>query len=84
MIRAVHIRPDGRKLLILGLDQTNVERLKSGQPVLVEGGLMGLDVPIDVAIMYGETLDNVAKDLREMGFSSIPDPLPSLVKPSNA
>lgn len=84
MIRAVHTNPEGRKLLILGIDKTNVERIKAGQPILVKGDQMGLDLPIDVAILYGESLDDVAKSLRDMGFVSIPDPLPPPVKVTDA
>lgn len=76
MIRAVATKKDGRKLLILGVDRTNIERLTSKQPIMVQGNQFGLDLPVDILIMFGETLDDVATELRQSGVGPVPNPLP--------
>lgn len=80
MIRALTTQKDGRKMLILGVDRINIERLTSKQPIIVRGGQFGMDLPMDVLIMFGETLDDVAAELRQNGFESVPDPLPNPVR----
>lgn len=80
MIRAVGTQKDGRKLLIFGLDAINIERLKAKDAIFVRGNQFGLNLPVDVLIMYGDTLDEVAEDLRKSGLGSIPNPLPDPVE----
>lgn len=80
MIRALGTQTNGRKILILGLDKTNIEKLTAGQPISVRGNQFGLNLPVNFVIMYGETLDDVAKELHEAGIGPIPDPLPEPVK----
>jgi hypothetical protein len=77
MIRALGTQQNGRQILILGIDKTNVEKLTSGQPIFVGGkNKYGLDVPIDFVILYGETLDKVSEMLTACGICSIPNSLP--------
>jgi hypothetical protein len=56
---------DGRPMLLLGIEAENVKRLKEGQPIHVNG--REDDLPIDVVIMYGETLQDVLDDLVKAG-----------------
>ena len=81
MIRAVATRADGTKLLLLGVDERNVERLKAGKPIMVEGGPLGLP-NVAVAIMYGETMQAIIDELKEAGIS-VPDHVPDDITPGN-
>lgn len=59
---------------ILGIDAENVKRLKEGKPILVSlAELGGTD---DVYIMYGETLDDIAKELERSSGNPLPTPTP--------
>jgi hypothetical protein len=83
MLRALG-NANGRKFLILGVDKANVEKLMAKKPIIVRGNEFGLDLSIDVVIMYGDTLEEVAKELRDNGIGPIPDPLPGPVEKPNA
>jgi hypothetical protein len=67
MIKAM-ARIGERRLLILGLDQKNIEMLQDKKPIHFNGGTVGLDDQMDVVILYGRTLDEIAKELRDTGF----------------
>ena len=58
--------------LILGIDKENVKRLTSDKPILFDGKPFGFDGQI--AIVYGETLWDIAKslDLDLTGFDDYP------------
>lgn len=57
---------------ILGIDAENIERLKAGQPIVVSlAELGGTD---DVVIMYGETLEAIAKELEKASGQKLPVP----------
>lgn len=72
MIRAVFSRGDGkRKLLLIGLSEENVRRLRDGKPVLLEGEEIGLDV--DVCVCHGETEQALMGELRAIGLLPIPE-----------
>lgn len=63
-------------LMILGLDAENVKRLKEGQPILKSlAQFGGTD---DILIVYGETLDDVRKQL-EKAFGALPQESKPLV-----
>jgi hypothetical protein len=47
--------------IILGIDAENVKRLKENRPIFVNGS--ELDIPMDICIMYGDTLKEVADSL---------------------
>lgn len=54
---------------ILGIDAENVRRLKSGQPIRVDlKQLGGTDV---VAIVYGDTLDEITRELERASGQSL-------------
>lgn len=60
-------------LCILGLDAENIRRLTTGQPILVSlSQLGGTD---DVMICYGETLEQIQRDL-EKATGPFPRPTP--------
>jgi hypothetical protein len=70
MIYAIATGKDGRKILLLGVDDRNIERLTSGKPLHADGGLVGL--PIDVVLLHGKTYQDVIEQIRKAGFD-IPD-----------
>jgi len=61
-------------MFILGLDAENVRRLKAGQPIVVS--LAELGGSDDVAIMYGDTLEDVQRELERAQGSPLPKPTP--------
>lgn len=61
-------------VFILGIDAENVRRLKEGKPILVSlAEIGGRD---DVLIVYGETLQDIARDLEEASGAKLPNPTP--------
>jgi hypothetical protein len=67
MIRMTIINPrTGKRLLLLGLDRENVNRLTDGKPILVEGEPMNL--PFDVSVVFGETLEEIRAELEKGGL----------------
>lgn len=76
MIRLTITNPtSGKKLLLLGVDRENINRLTAGQPIFVEGGPMGL--PFDVSVAFGETLDDVRAELEKGGLRFPPKEPPN-------
>lgn len=59
MIRAGFTTPDGRLVLLLGLSEENVRRMRAGSPVHVDGKDMGVDAEI---VIFGGRGDE--QDLR--------------------
>jgi hypothetical protein len=60
---------DGRPLLMLGITDENVARLKAGKPILVKAddvAAMGLPA-IAVAIQYGATEQAILDDIMDQG-----------------
>lgn len=55
---------DGRELLILGLSQVNLDRLKADQPIAFHGDTVGLP-GLEIMIFAGETEQSMARDLAE-------------------
>ena len=59
-------------LFILGLDAENIRRLMAGRPIVVSlAQLGGTD---DVAIMYGDSLADIAKELEQASGHPLPEP----------
>jgi len=57
---------------ILGLDAENVRRLTTGHPILVSlAELGGTD---DVIIMYGNTLNDIERDIEATTGQPLPEP----------
>lgn len=62
-------------LMILGIDAENVKRLKEGKPILK--ALSQFGGKDDVLIIYGDTLDDVQRELeRTIGPLPTAQPLP--------
>lgn len=74
MIRATGTDSKGHRFLILGVDRQNIDRLTSGKPIHVKGETVGL--PVDVWIVFGETLQLVTDELVAAGVV-----LPTPAKP---
>jgi len=58
-------------MMILGIDAENVRRLKDGKPILK--ALSQFGGKDDILIIYGDTLDDVQKQLEE-AIGSLPRP----------
>lgn len=59
-------------VFIFGIDAENVKRLKAGNPIIVSlAELGGTD---DVVIMYGETLEDIQRELEEAQGAPLPQP----------
>jgi hypothetical protein len=65
MLKAVMTKGDGTKLILLGLEEQNIQRLKEGQPIHVEGEDIGFP-GIQIGIMYGETQQHMIDELKEV------------------
>lgn len=46
--------------VLLGIDRENIKRLQDNKPIRVKGSELGIDH--DIFIVYGETLDDIAKE----------------------
>jgi hypothetical protein len=51
-------------VLIFGLSEVNMTKLKEGKPITIE--LEGLGLPGKVFIFYGKTEDDMKKDLQSL------------------
>lgn len=61
-------------MFILGIDAENIKRLQEGRPIMLSlAELGGTD---DLAIMYGETLADIARELEESSGQSLPEATP--------
>lgn len=62
---------DGKPVVILGLTEPNVERMKGGEPVHVKATEVALLAGVDVhiAITYGDTEEDILAALREQGIT---------------
>lgn len=47
----------GRKIIGLGVEEKNLERLRAGDPIYIFGEEMGL--PFDIAIYYGKDMNTL-------------------------
>lgn len=65
MIKAGGTTGDGRRLLVIGLSRTNVEKLLANQPIRFAADQLG--VACEVLILGGETEDDIEQDLRALG-----------------
>ncbi len=67
MIKAVRSNADGtRKLLLLGLSEANVQRLRQDKPILIEGAELGLQV--DVLLCHGANERAITEKLESKGM----------------
>lgn len=66
MIRMTGRLANGIPFLLLGVDDENIKRLTSGQPIRCAGHTVGIDG--DVLIVHGKTLDDVKDTLAKAGI----------------
>jgi hypothetical protein len=70
MIQALATMGDGRLLVLLGLSQGNIDRLKAGKPIWVDPQVLLQVKPTEViggiALVYGATEAAIAKDLETL------------------
>lgn len=60
MIKFVATRKDGGgKLVGLGIEEGNVERLREGKPIHLDLRDMGIEQPIEILIFYGKTFKDL-------------------------
>ena len=72
MIKATTTGKDGRPLLILGLSERNIELLQRGQPILIDGRELGLDLDCQIALMAGKDEADILRQLRNAGLGILP------------
>lgn len=82
MLKAVMTKGDGTKLILLGLEEMNIQRLKEGKPIHVEGEDIGFP-GIQIGIMYGETQQAMMDELKKSGVELPIDRAP-VVQPGQA
>lgn len=56
--------PNGRTGVGLGITKENLEELKKGHPIHVSLEELNLPHKIDVMIMYGDTVEDIAKEVK--------------------
>lgn len=61
MVIAKTTGADGKPILILGLSEGNIQCLKEGKPIAVEGAHLGFSGKI--YLMYGETEQHIAAEI---------------------
>lgn len=61
MIRATVTGRGGRKGIILGLEEGNIERLRQGKPIHIHADELGFAG--DIMIVYGKTQEDIAAEL---------------------
>ncbi len=67
--RAIRMDDSKKELIILGLSAENVRRLQNGEDILLTRETHGEGIPehLGISIIYGETEQKMADQLREMG-----------------
>jgi len=63
MLKAMMEGADGTKLYVFGLSHGNLDRLREGRPILIEGSEIGLEGR--VLIFAGETEQSMARELAD-------------------
>jgi len=63
MIKFTATTKDGKRLLGLGLSHVNLDRLREGKPINIDGTSVGIE-GLDVLIFAGETEASMAKALK--------------------
>lgn len=67
MIKAKFHQRSGRALILLGLSEENLRRLREDQPILVRGA--DVEMPdLDIAIVAGRTEEGITQMLKDAGW----------------
>lgn len=61
MIKAIANTKEGRKILIMGLSDLNVEKLTEGKPIHFDLEPLGMEGAI--VILHGKTEDDISADI---------------------
>lgn len=62
------IKARAGSLILLGLSEGNLGRLREGKPILVKGTDLGIEGGLEIAIMYGATEDDIILELQRSGI----------------
>jgi len=62
MIKMAGTTTDGRQIILLGLSEGNLQRLREKKPIHIHSEEFHIP-DIDIVIMWGETEDALAKEL---------------------
>lgn len=75
---------EGKTFLLLGVSRLNIEKLITGRPIKVTRESHGNGIPTDleIAIIFGETEEEIAAQLRNIG--AIKANTPVMAQPRNA
>lgn len=65
MIKATAQAKNGRTLILLGIEEGNVVKLKEGKPILVKSEDLHLPGNFEIMICYEETGDKMLEKLRQ-------------------
>jgi hypothetical protein len=68
MIKFTLPKSDGQKILGFAITETNVERLKQGDPIYFDLNELGV-AGYDVLIMYGKDQEDIGKQLKEAALA---------------
>lgn len=71
MIKAI-LDVSGMQIAVLGLTRENIDRLLDNQPIMLDLSQLGL-APQRIAILAGETEDDIIQDLRALGADRTPN-----------
>lgn len=69
---------DGKPILIFGLSELNVQKLKENKPISFDLDVLGLEGT--VIILYGETEESITQDLKDIGILPKDMPIPKVNK----
>ena len=67
MVIATGHTADGRPLLVLGLEEGNLERLRKGHPIYRDFAEFGAPDKGVVMVVWGNTAADIEADLRKVG-----------------
>ena len=65
MIKMGGTKPDGRKMVVLGLSEGNLMRLREKKPIVIHGEEIGWGKH-DIIICWGETEEKLVEELGSM------------------
>ena len=69
MVKFVATNPKtGAKLIGIGITAANMKSLQEGKPIYFKLSEIGLDSQDEITVFFGETEEEIAKSLAEVGF----------------
>ncbi len=63
MIKALIKLKNGKQLILLGLSEENIKRLKQDEPIIIKGKDLGFN-GYDIWIIAGDTEESITEDLK--------------------